>query len=247
VTGSLRVVNHFDLLNWLQGDMQHYLPHDMLIAAWGDFDGGAVQHDVITAIPGVRSLSSDAAEINALLVKLFAHWKSLGKRPHCLNSMDDDFWLHEYNAQSTVGSALRKMRSVLVHGVVDQRGAHDCLFVTFSTSPTAADASRMAMPMVLPYIEMALRHVAPLPHQLQGANGADGEALAQFVQEKGITERELEVLRWVTLGKTNPEIGAILDLSEFTIKNHLKRIFRKLDVMNRAQAVGKFQSWISHV
>jgi DNA-binding CsgD family transcriptional regulator len=40
-------------------------------------------------------------------------------------------------------------------------------------------------------------------------------------------------------GKTNFEIGMILDISAFTVKNHLQRIFRKLDVVNRAQAVAK--------
>ena len=54
-------------------------------------------------------------------------------------------------------------------------------------------------------------------------------------------------MHWVAAGKTNPEIGAILDLSEFTIKNHLKRIFVKLDVINRAQAVGRFQTLVPHV
>jgi DNA-binding CsgD family transcriptional regulator len=43
----------------------------------------------------------------------------------------------------------------------------------------------------------------------------------------------------VALGKTNPEIGCILRISEFTVKNHLKSIFTKLDVSNRAQAVAK--------
>ena len=46
-------------------------------------------------------------------------------------------------------------------------------------------------------------------------------------------------MRWVALGKTNPEIGMILDISEFTVKNHMKSIFTKLDVTNRAQAVAK--------
>jgi len=44
----------------------------------------------------------------------------------------------------------------------------------------------------------------------------------------------------VRKGKTNQEIALILQISLFTVKNHLQRIFRKLDVLNRAQAVGKF-------
>ena len=38
---------------------------------------------------------------------------------------------------------------------------------------------------------------------------------------------------------SNPEIGSILCISEFTVKNHMKSIFNKLVVTNRAQAVAK--------
>ncbi len=53
-------------------------------------------------------------------------------------------------------------------------------------------------------------------------------------------------MAWVAMGKTNPEIGCILSISEFTVKNHLKSIFSKLDVTNRAQAVAKLTRLTSH-
>ena len=52
-----------------------------------------------------------------------------------------------------------------------------------------------------------------------------------------LSDREHEIMHWVGLGKTNHEIGLILGISQFTVKNHLQRIFRKIDVRNRAQAV----------
>lgn len=52
-----------------------------------------------------------------------------------------------------------------------------------------------------------------------------------------LSEREHEVMHWVGCGKTNHEIGMILGISQFTVKNHLQRIFRKIDVRNRAQAI----------
>jgi DNA-binding CsgD family transcriptional regulator len=54
-----------------------------------------------------------------------------------------------------------------------------------------------------------------------------------------LSTREREILRWVHVGKTNIEIGAILDISPLTVKNHVQRILRKLDVQNRTQAIGK--------
>ena len=55
----------------------------------------------------------------------------------------------------------------------------------------------------------------------------------------GLTAREAEILDWVRLGKTNDEIGLILEINVFTVKNHLQNIFKKLDVSNRMQAVVK--------
>jgi DNA-binding NarL/FixJ family response regulator len=52
-----------------------------------------------------------------------------------------------------------------------------------------------------------------------------------------LTERELQVLRGMSQGKSNAEIGRSLFLSEDTVKTHARRLFRKLSVNDRAQAV----------
>ena len=52
-----------------------------------------------------------------------------------------------------------------------------------------------------------------------------------------LTQRELQVLTGMAGGKSNAQIGRELFLSEDTIKTHARRLFRKLDVSDRAQAV----------
>jgi DNA-binding NarL/FixJ family response regulator len=52
-----------------------------------------------------------------------------------------------------------------------------------------------------------------------------------------LTERELQVLRGMSQGKSNSAIGKELYLSEDTVKTHARRLFRKLGVNDRAQAV----------
>jgi DNA-binding NarL/FixJ family response regulator len=52
-----------------------------------------------------------------------------------------------------------------------------------------------------------------------------------------LTEREKQVLIGMTEGKSNGEIGRELFLSEDTVKTHARRLFRKLGVNDRAQAV----------
>jgi DNA-binding NarL/FixJ family response regulator len=60
---------------------------------------------------------------------------------------------------------------------------------------------------------------------------------ARSGQFADLTERELEVVKLVTKGLSNAEIGERLYLSEATIKTHLTRILSKLGVRDRVQAV----------
>ncbi len=52
-----------------------------------------------------------------------------------------------------------------------------------------------------------------------------------------LTRREVEVLRCVAQGLSNPDIGRRLFISEATVKSHLTRIFDKLEVADRTAAV----------
>lgn len=52
-----------------------------------------------------------------------------------------------------------------------------------------------------------------------------------------LTAREKEILQWVSVGKSCGETGSILGITERTIKFHLQNVYRKLEVVNRAQAV----------
>jgi DNA-binding CsgD family transcriptional regulator len=71
-----------------------------------------------------------------------------------------------------------------------------------------------------------------------GAEPAEREAAALLrpCPPGGLSEREIEVLRLVAAGKTNPEIAAALFLSEKTVARHLSNIFAKLDVTSRTAA-----------
>jgi DNA-binding CsgD family transcriptional regulator len=48
-----------------------------------------------------------------------------------------------------------------------------------------------------------------------------------------LTAKELEVLRWIRLGKTNVEIGMILNNSPATVKTHVQRMLHKVGAGNR--------------
>jgi LuxR family maltose regulon positive regulatory protein len=67
-----------------------------------------------------------------------------------------------------------------------------------------------------------------------GPSAGSGQALIE-----PLSERELEVLHLVALGRTNREIARELIVSPGTVKAHTANIYRKLDVANRTEAVAR--------
>jgi two-component system, NarL family, response regulator len=61
--------------------------------------------------------------------------------------------------------------------------------------------------------------------------------IAEHVADDNLTAREIEVLRRVAAGKSNKLVAAELDISEGTVKTHMKSILPKLDASDRTHAV----------
>jgi DNA-binding CsgD family transcriptional regulator len=57
-----------------------------------------------------------------------------------------------------------------------------------------------------------------------------------YLQRLGLSKREAEVLDYVAMGKTNPEIAIILDISRLTVGKHMERILLRLGVETRTAA-----------
>ena len=56
-----------------------------------------------------------------------------------------------------------------------------------------------------------------------------------------LTPREIQIAELVAQGRTNAQVGAALWITENSVKQALKRMFRKLDVSARAEMVAKLQ------
>ena len=54
-----------------------------------------------------------------------------------------------------------------------------------------------------------------------------------------LSDREIQCLNWTAAGKTSSEIAGILGLSEHTVNHYLNHVTKKLDAVNRTQAVVK--------
>lgn len=261
---SLRIRGHMDLFLWLQGDVQSFLPHEVLIAAWGDFGANSVRFDVLSPLPRLRTESIYAlGSANATTVDVckqhckenggrkcgaipFLHtmrdrWHGVGCSPYVHLRTPDDNSIDFICNPCDRGAAglLSSMRSSLVHGLSDQRGKLECIYVFLSTQDLSDPIFRRSLRFLLPYVDYSLRQVAHLPIQLPAEAEQVSAERDDANEFSGLSQREVEIMEWVRIGKTNYEIGMILNISAFTVKNHLQRIFRKLDASNRAQAVQK--------
>lgn len=226
----LEVRRHYDLLLWLQGEIQHYLPHEIMLAAWGDFDSDVVYHDIVSALIEVRSENSNMRTLSPLLQGLFHRWVQLGKTPYTLGSGESGFLLEERVLQCPLGGALQGMHSMLIHGTSDKRGQHDCLYVIFSSGRHFCSSSINAIQILLPFIDAAFGQIGPPP-------GHNQSTLSPInPEEYDFSTREIEIIKWTRMGKTASETAAILDISAFIVKNCLQSIFKKLHAGDRAQA-----------
>lgn len=66
------------------------------------------------------------------------------------------------------------------------------------------------------------------------AAGADNSGMEDF----GLTRREKEVLEQLVIGRTYQEIAEYMHISPLTVRSHMENLYRKLQVHNKAEAIG---------
>jgi transcriptional regulator EpsA len=262
--GALSARTRADWLQWLHGGLQRILPHHALIVAWGDFNTGLVAYEVLTAHPEVSASQLPRDVIEPLVQTLHGQWLTGGREPvaidsRLLRSVGSSFFNHSPYAlvhgvqdhrsgydciYALVGPAgladpdAEQMVQVALPFIdTGFRQLADCSqkltqAKTWHTGPSGGSYSDGFVVNTVPVeADRTIPHTPVRDEPVWGdvEPGERGSALSA---------RELEVMEWVRMGKTNSEIAMILNLSTFTVKNHMRRIYKKLDVLNRAQAVG---------
>ena len=116
----------------------------------------------------------------------------------------------------------------MVHGVTSSYFDEDSTWSTFMSCAGCVEGEDVRLKPVVSYILQRLHDRLVVWSRL----------LRQDGREK-FTAQEREVLRWMSAGKTNAEIGSIVGLRERTVKYHVSQLFMKMDVHNRAQLVSE--------
>lgn len=125
--------------------------------------------------------------------------------------------------------------------ILTSRVVQDCVVSAFSCGADGyllRDITPQALTGSLDMI-MAGEKVCPvgvLNLLLTSSDNTENERRThRFVSDK-LSERELQVLEYLPSGDTNKEIARNLDITEATVKVHIKAVLRKLDLSNRTQA-----------
>ena len=126
----------------------------------------------------------------------------------------------------TIRAAIRAgARGYLVYGTVDAPGI-------LASIRTAVGGAAVLSPVAA---EALLRLPATAPTGPAGTAQRSGPVRPDAAAH--LSEREAVVMDLVAAGKSNAEIAASLYLAPKTVKNHINRIFAKLQVVSRAQAI----------
>jgi transcriptional regulator EpsA len=221
---SLRVHARAHFFSWTQGLLQSLIRHELLICTLCLGRPPAFRADGFSmTTPDPVAVSDAFVRDAAVLPALLTMWEERRYQPVAVDGLLGN------------GSFARELErlgapQLLMHGVHDADGRALTLF-TFACRPGDVTSRQTYL---LQLLAPAL-HAAWVRTQLQRAPRA-----AEKISGHGVlTVREQDILKWIYRGKSNFEIGAILKISPLTVKNHVQKILRKLNVVNRTQAIGK--------
>jgi transcriptional regulator EpsA len=224
---SLRVHARAHFFSWTQGLLQSLIRHELLICALCLGKPPAFRADGFSmTTPDPSTLSDIFLRDTSVAPALLKAWEEKRYQPVTIDTTTTALGSGAFTREiERLGGT-----QLLVHGVHDADGRALTLF-TFACRPGSIGPRQTYLAQLL----TPALHASWVRTQLQRTATSADKASSQGV----LTVRELDILKWIYLGKSNFEIGAILKISPLTVKNHVQKILRKLNVVNRTQAIGK--------
>jgi transcriptional regulator EpsA len=232
VEASFTVSSRQQFFVWTQSSVQALVPHEILICGIEDGSRQGVamhrfcatryfrqEHFDIVADPitGLVPLLLSAAEAHRSTVVFSPAASELG--------IDLDL--------SALVSG-NEMKNLAAHLVMGTRGKFEA-FYAFSRVATELDPKlAFVIELLVPHLHNAFLRVLSTERELSGSSSHRSGRL--------VTPRQQEILGLIKAGKTNSEIAELLSCSQWTIKNHVQAILRKLDSNTRTHAIARAMS-----
>lgn len=119
----------------------------------------------------------------------------------------------------------------------------DTLFKALRAGACGYLLKRVRPDEILESIREVLRGGAPMSSEIaRQVVAAFQEPAPAGVQDDGLSRREKEILDCLLRGLSNKEIAGQLSISVFTVKNHLRHVYEKMQVRSRTDVLLKFRN-----
>lgn len=220
---SLHVKNQPGFFLWTQGALQMLMPHEILICGVKNAGSRSFQ---VRRFSSCRYFKDEHFEAvcdpqDGLIARSVSQWLRSGEPCFLMPGLDEDTdrLLEE-----------SELKNLVLHGVwgadADLSG-----YFCFSRTAMRRDARLVRiLEVMIPMLYVTFLRVLSSDFKTND----DGLRINNLV-----TRREIEILGWIKEGKTSADIAGILELSPFTVKNHVQNILKKLGARSRSHAVAQ--------
>lgn len=228
VESATKIQRKEDFRTWICSEFRALLPHDGMVCVEIDEHGSShlvecLQHGILDATP------PDCDGFYDLSLRIL---RSLPRDSPISQMIEDGmmnaWWQVEGDERPDFAA---NVQNALIHRIEFISGARYHLFL-FNIPREQAQRSPHLFKLLSSHVKMALSWRVS-QHETR--------------KRPALTPRELEILAWMKEGKSNREISALLGINPITLKTHVAKIYRKLDVQTRNEAVSQGLSPIGSV
>lgn len=237
IEAAADVRRRYQFFLWTQADVQRLLPHKLAICGAYDRARRDLAIEALYSVPlPIELLESINHAQSAFVQQVLMHWVAGRQQPVIVDL--EAHLAHDAAAQRLIAIGYRR---VLVHAVCrpGRPTELESFFIFGSPEQQPNEADARALLLLMPYLHATYLRVHCIEREISPTTSPMPLVNLPRAARASITEREREILCWVRDGKSNHEIGAALQISALTVKNHVQKILRKLGAANRAQAVAK--------
>lgn len=216
-----------ELSAWFRSELVQLLPHGSFVCCLSKLDGDqSVPIETIAHDFPLERLQAEFLKPGSIHARIMRHWLKSGS-PVLANP--DEVGRVIDNPEEQRAFHAERLENIAAFGMHDFTRVYVSHLSFHRICEPLNEKHRRLLELLVPPLHAAMVRVAHASSARSPAGMADCK----------LTQREMEVLGWIRLGKTNSEIAAILGTSYSTVKNQVQNILLKLRVNNRTQAVAK--------
>lgn len=223
---SLTLINTGEeLILWVSKDLQLTFPHGAFICGMGQVHSTSVApFKYFTSnfpMDYLRSLTKPNGLYFSSAIKLWLETNDvqLLDVEYTDDVSLDPEWLQHFRRSG--------LRNIAAYGIYDSYRQYASYFSFHQIPGPLGEQQRRLLKIFVPSMHATLLRILNNLKSDESKAGRGGK----------LSPREIEILNWVSAGKTSYEIATILGISCSTVRNHIQKILVKLRVSTRSQAV----------